>query len=67
MWEWGHTLIKDFDRYQDFIKLSPVRQYILDRKIDKASYDVIAVELKEKFGISYTVNHISMIAIREIP
>ena len=67
VWAWGRTLIRDFDRYQTLMNLSPIRQYILDRKIDKASYEVIAAELEEKFGVSYGINHISNIAIREIP
>lgn len=67
VYSWGRTLLRDFDRYQDLIGLSPVRQFILDRKIDKASYATIAAELTEKFGIHYNENHISNILVREIP
>lgn len=67
VWSWGRTLIRDFDRYQDLANLSPVRQYILTRRIDNASYEAIAEELKEEFNISYNINHISNILAREIP
>lgn len=64
---WGRTLIFDFDRYVKLIKLSPAREYILLRKIDKAPYPDILAELKEKFNLVYNINHISTIIGREIP
>ena len=63
----GRALIKDFDRYQDMADLSPVRQYILTRSIDKASYSEIAAELQEIFGLKYNENHIAQILHKEIP
>lgn len=64
---WGRTLIMDFDRYATMAELSPAREYILTRKIDKASYEEIADELQEKFGLVYNSNHISTIVHKEIP
>lgn len=67
MFSWGRTLIYDFDRYFDMCKFSELRTYILTRKIDKASYPIIAEELRMKFGLSYNENHLSMIVTKEIP
>lgn len=64
---WGRTLIFDFDRYAEMAQLSPVREYILTRKIDKASYPTIIEELQEKFGLKYNENHLSTILNKEIP
>ena len=64
---WGRTLIYDFDRYFDMAKFSPVREYILTRKIDKAPYPDIVEELQEKFGLKYNENHLCTILSREIP
>lgn len=66
VYSWGMTLIRDFDRYQDMAHLSPVRQYILDRRIDKATTTQIAAEVQEKFGIHYNENHISTIVAHDI-
>lgn len=71
MWDhvysWGRTLIMDFDRYQDMCNLSPIRQYILTRRIDGVSNYALTIEIHEKFGINYTENHISTILTTEIP
>ena len=64
---WGRTLIYDFDRYFDMANFSPVREYILLRRIDQAPYPTIVHELQEKFGIKYNENHLSTILAREIP
>lgn len=64
---WGRTLIFDFDRYTTMANLSPVREYILLRKIDKAPYQLILQELQEKFGLQYNENHLSNILNKEIP
>lgn len=64
---WGRTLIYDFDRYTTMAHLSPLREYILTRRIDKAGYRDIIEELKEKFGITYNESYICTIAANEIP
>ncbi len=64
---WGRTLIYDFDRYFNMANFSPVREYILTRKIDKAPYPEIVQELQEKFGLKYNENHICTILSKEIP
>ena len=64
---WGRTLIYDFDRYFDMCGFSPVREYILTRKIDKAPYPEIVQELQERFGLKYNENHLCTILSKEIP
>ena len=64
---WGRTLIFDFDRYTTMANLSQAREYILLRKIDKATHPTILQELKDKFGLSYNENHLSNIINKEIP
>lgn len=64
---WGRTLIYDFDRYTDMAHLTPLRTYILTRRIDKAPYCVIQEELQQKFGIVYNENHLCTIIAKEIP
>ena len=64
---WGRTLIYDFDRYFNMANFSPVREYILTRKIDRASYSEIREELQEKYGLKYNENHICTILAKEIP
>ena len=67
VYAWGHTLVKDFDRYQDMANLTPVRQFILTRCIDKASYAQISQELQENFGLRYNETHLATILHKEIP
>lgn len=64
---WGRTLIFDFDRYVDMADLTPIRQYILLRKIDQAPYPTIVEEIQQKFGIRYNESHLSVIVSKEIP
>lgn len=64
---WGRTLIYDFDRYFDMCGFTPVREYILTRKIDKANHAVIAEEVQLKFGIKYNADRIGQIVHKEIP
>ena len=71
LWEhpnsWGRTLIFDFDRYCEMAQLSEVRDYILTRRIDRATYSTIVEELWEKYGIKYNENHVCTILTTEIP
>ena len=64
---WGRTLIYDFDRYFNMCNFSEVREYILTRKIDKATAATIREEVREKFGIDYKVDTIQSIISKEIP
>lgn len=64
---WGRTLIYDFDRYFNMCGFSPVREYILTRRIDKATFAQITQEVQEKFGIKYNETHLSSILNKEIP
>ena len=64
---YGRTLIWDFERYCAMAHLTPVREFLLQKKIEKASYTAIAEELRIKFGVVYNENHISTITSKEIP
>lgn len=64
---WGRTLIYDFDRYFEMVGFSAAREYIVTRRIDRASYEEIAAELQEKFGLKYNENHICTILTKEVP
>ena len=64
---WGRTLIWDFDRYAAMCNFSEVREYILLRRIDRATYAQLAAEILEKFGIKYNETHLCTIARKEIP
>lgn len=54
-------LIWELEGYIEKANLSEARQYILIRKIDKATNDQIRRELQEKFGLAYSDNYISTI------
>lgn len=64
---WGRALLFDFDRYATMAEFSPVREYILTRRIDRAKPGVIMEEVHEKFGLLYNEDHISTIIAKEIP
>lgn len=63
----GRALILDFDRYYDLCGFSPLREYILTRKIDGARTSEIVAEVQEKFGVVYNDTRITDIVNREIP
>lgn len=64
---WGRALIFDFDRYATMANLTEMREYMLMRRIDGASYEEIAAEVKEKFDADYTPGHLGAIISSEIP
>ena len=64
---WGRTLIYDFDRYVTLCNFSQAREYIILRRIDKASLREIREELQVKFGLKYTEIQLASIVNREIP
>ena len=64
---YGRTLIWDFERYREMANLSPLRNFLLDLKIDRVPYDDILEQLQIKFGIVYNKNHLCTILSKEIP
>lgn len=64
---WGRTLIFDFDRYFDMCGFSPIEEYIVTRKIDKASHPQIEQEVYEKFGVKWSQSSISTLLNRRVP
>lgn len=64
---YSKTLFWDFDRYRKAANLSPLKNYMLDLKLQKYPYeDIIDIILRE-FGISFHLNHISTVFMDEIP
>jgi len=64
---YGRTLIWDFERYREMAQFSPLREFLLDLKLDRIPYDDILEKLQIKFGIVYNKNHLCTILSREIP
>lgn len=64
---YGRTLIFDFERYREMANLSPVREFILDKKIQRVPPQEISFLLQEQFGLKYTENYIGHIVLHEIP
>ena len=64
---YGNTLLFDFDFYHKQANLSEVREFILNKKLERAPYCEITHQLQLKFGLTYNENHISEIVAREIP
>lgn len=64
---YGNTLLFDFERYRKMANFSEVREYILDKKIEKMPYAEIVENLQKLFGVSYNENHLCTILAKEIP
>ena len=64
---YGRTLIFDFERYRKMAQLSEVREYILDKKIEKMPYTEIVENLQTRYGLKYNENHLCTILAKEIP
>jgi len=64
---YGRTLIFDFERYRAMANLTEVREFILDKKIEKMPYADIVQSLQLKYGLKYNENHLCTILAKEIP
>ena len=64
---WARTLIFDFDYYFNQCGFTELREYVMTRFVDKATYSQIAAEILEKWGVSYSASAISGILNHEIP
>lgn len=64
---YGSTLIFDFQRYRQMCHFSPVRNFLIQKKIQKIPYPEIVEELQLKFGLKYNENYLSNIFSKEIP
>lgn len=67
LYSWGRTLIADFDRYYNMIKLSPLHNFALIKRIDGLSHAQIVEAIEQEFGVKYQVTHISKILRDIIP
>lgn len=64
---YGRALLFDFERYREMAHLSDVRNFILDKKIQKLPYTEISLLLQQKTGLYYNENHLCTILAKEIP
>lgn len=64
---YGRALLFDFERYRAMCDFSEVREYILDKKIEKMPYSEIIENLQIKYGLKYNENHLCTILAKEIP
>lgn len=64
---YSKTLFWDFARYRALANLSPIKNYMLDLKLQKYPYEDIMEMVLREFGISFHLNHISTIFMDEIP
>ena len=64
---WARALIFDFDRYFDKCGFSELREFVLVRYIDGASFPTIQQEVQQKFGIDYSYGAVTAIVSKEIP
>lgn len=64
---YGNTILFDFERYCKMAQFSEVRQYILDKKIEKMPYAEIVENLQIKYGLKYNENHLCTVLAKEIP
>lgn len=63
----GNTFFFDMERYRSMANLSPVRDFILQKKMHHFNYAEIIAELERQFGITYTENYLCAILTQEIP
>ena len=64
---YARTLIFDFERYRYMADLTELRQFILDKKIQKWGYADISAEVFKQYGVYYNENHLCTILAKEIP
>lgn len=64
---YGRAFIFDFQRYRALANLNPIQDFLLTRKIQHVPYLVIQKELRDRFNVDYTDNHLSFIMARILP
>ncbi len=64
---YGRTLIFDFERYRKMAAFTPMRDFILQCKLDKVPYSTITYNLQVRYGLAYNENHLCVILSKEIP
>lgn len=71
VWEkldtYSRTLFWDFDRYRKLAGISPIKNFMLDCKLQKIPYEDIIEEVQRIFGVDFHLNHLSTIFTNEIP
>ena len=64
---YSRTLIFDFERYRKMANFSEVREFLIDRKIERYTYAQIQDLLLAEYGLKYNENHLCIIYAKEIP
>ena len=71
VWEkldtYSRTLFWDFDRYRQLAGISPMKNYMLDLKLQKVPYEDIIDAVLAQYGVNFHLNHLSTIFTIEIP
>lgn len=63
----GYALLQDFQLYRQKANISPMRDYILERRLAHASYGEIQVEVAEKWGVDYNNSYLCRVLTQELP
>ena len=63
----GRMLFFDFDRYRKMAHFTPVREFLIDHRIQQTPFDIILNELYQRFNLTYNENHLCTIFSQEIP
>ena len=64
---YGRVLLWDFDRYRELCEFTPIRNFLIDCKIARMSYQEMVEEVHQRYGVLYNENHLASIITREIP
>lgn len=64
---YGRTLFWDFDRYRKLMGLSPLKDRMLELRIQRIPYEEIIECIAAEFGIVFYTNHLTNIFQNEIP
>ncbi len=71
VWEkldtYSRTLFWDFDRYRMLAGISPMKNFMLDLKLQKIPYEEIIEQVQQIYDVNFHLNHLSTIFTTEIP
>lgn len=64
---WGYNLLREFEFYRQKAQFSPLREYLISRRLERANYIDLVRELEEKFGIKYNTSYMCRVLTYELP
>lgn len=71
LWEkldtYGRTLFWDFDRYRKLMKLSPLKERMLELRLQRTPYEDIIDCIAAEFGLVFHANHLTTVFQNELP